>query len=154
LVKGKTSTYGWTNKHWFKGTVVEKFSVAAVSNGSAQVTAESVSGPIKTKGAYIYTRRTGGVIDIAATTSAATLATLPKLGPKSAAPDKRRHFFTVYDLMNFGFNPILPAYATKGATWSGETGGTDFQNYGVTGTSKVVGFGTVKVPAGTFSNAV
>jgi hypothetical protein len=150
LVKNKNMTYRWTNTHWLKQPEVEQFSVAAVSNGSAQIVAQSVSGPIKAKGAYIYTSRESGLIDIAATTSAATTAALPKLGPKSQPPDKRRHFFTPFDLMNFGFNPILPAYAVPGTTWSSQSDGTDFENFGVTGTSKVVGLQKVKVPAGTF----
>jgi hypothetical protein len=151
LVKGKVSTYRWTNSRYLKQPEVEKFTVAAVSNGSAQVTAESVSGPIKAKAAYIFTRRLSGVTNIAATTSAATLATLPKLGPQSAPPDKRRHFFTVYDLMDFGFNPVLPAYAAPGTTWTSDPTSTDFANFGVTGSAKVIGLGKVKVPAGTFT---
>jgi hypothetical protein len=151
LVKNKTTTYRWTNSKYFKQPVVDKFTVSAVSNGSAQVTAESVSGPVTAKAAYIFTRRLSGITNIAATTSAATLATLPKLGPKSAPPDKRRHFFTAYDLMDFGFNPILPAYAKPGTTWASDRGSTDFTNFGVTGTSKIVGMSKVKVPAGTFT---
>ena len=150
LVKGKSQSYRWTNSRWFKGPEVEQFSVAAVSNGSAQVTATSVSGPINAKGAYIFTSRESGIINIAATTSAASTANLPKLGPRSQPPDKRRHFFTVYDLMDFGFNPVLPAYASPGTAWASQKGGTDFSNFGVSGTSKVVGVRTVKVPAGTF----
>jgi hypothetical protein len=150
LVKNKSFTYRWTNTKWLKQPEVEQFTVAAVSNGSAQITAQSISGPIKAKGAYIYTSRVSGLIDIAATTSAATTAVMPKLGPESQPPDKRRHFFTPYDLMDFGFNPILPAYAVPGTTWSSQRGSTDFANFGVTGTSKVVGIQTVKVPAGTF----
>jgi hypothetical protein len=153
LVKNKSLTYRWTNTHWLKQPEVEQFTVAAVSNGSGQITAQSVSGPIKAKAAYIYTSRQSGVIDIAATTSAATTASLPKLGPKSQPPDKRRHFFTPFDLMNFGFNPILPAYAVPGTTWTSQGDGTDFANFGVTGSSKVVGIQKVTVPAGTF-NAV
>ena len=150
LVKNKTLTYRWTNTHWLKQPEVEQFTVAAVSNGSAQITAQSISGPIKAKGVYIYTSRVSGLIDIAATTSAASTANLPSLGPRSQPPDKRRHFFTPFDLMEFGFNPILPAYGVPGTTWSSQPGGTDFANFGVTGSSKVVGIKKVKVPAGTF----
>ena len=52
--------------------------------------------------------------------------------------------------MNFGFNPIMPAYPTSGTSWSAAPTGRDFQFYGVTGTSKVLGLQAVTVPAGTF----
>src|SRR5581483_12327802 len=80
----------------------------------------------------------------------ASLAKLPPLGPRSLPPGKRRHFFTPLDLMDFGFNPILPAYAAPGASWGSRANSRDFAVYGVTGSSKVLGIQKVKVPAGTF----
>ena len=53
--------------------------------------------------------------------------------------------------MDFGFNPALPAYpAARGNAGRRRRAGTDFQDYGVTGTSTVLGLRTVVVPAGTF----
>jgi hypothetical protein len=52
--------------------------------------------------------------------------------------------------MNFGFNPILPAYPQAGDSWTAAGTGRDFQAYGVKGSSKVLGMQTVHVPAGTF----
>jgi hypothetical protein len=52
--------------------------------------------------------------------------------------------------MTFGFNPVLPEYATTGESWSADTNSSDFSVYGVEGTSKVVGVQKVSVPAGTF----
>ena len=52
--------------------------------------------------------------------------------------------------MDFGFNPILPAYPAAGDTWAAATSGRDFEAYGVTGTTKVLGVQSVSVPAGTF----
>src|SRR5262249_34046206 len=83
-------------------------------------------------------------------TKAASLAKLPPLGPKALPPDKRRHFFTPYDLMNFGFNPVLPAYPTAGQQWAEQPEGRDYEIFGVLGTSHVLGVQTVTVPAGTF----
>jgi hypothetical protein len=154
LDKGKSFTYRWTNKKYFKQPVVQTATVAAVSNGSAQLSVTSVSGPIKVQGAYGYTARLDGVTNIWGTTKAATLAKLPKLGPSALPEDKRRHFFTPLDLLDYGFNPVLPAYVEPGDSWVGAASGRDFQIYGVTGSTKVIGIRTVKVPAGTFKALV
>ena len=51
--------------------------------------------------------------------------------------------------MVYGFGPVLPAYAVPGARWhSGNA--YDFQISGVTGTTRIVGVGAVRVPAGRF----
>src|SRR5262249_38216100 len=83
-------------------------------------------------------------------TQSATLLKFPPLGPSSAAPTNRRHIVTPFDLMTFGFNPVVPAYPTAGDTWSADQPSRDFTTYGVTGQSKVLGVETVKVPPGTF----
>src|SRR5262249_1499857 len=150
FVKGKQFTYRWTNSRYFKQPVVEKFSVDAVSNGSAQISGANVSGPITMKAVYGFTLRLDGLTNIYGSAKAATLATLPQLGPKAKPPNAPRHFFTPFDLRAFGFNPVLPADGQPGTTWSAHTSGRDFQAYGVTGTSRVVGVQTVRVPAGTF----
>ena len=79
---------------------------------------------------------------------------LPPLGPKALPVAKRRHFFTPFDLMTYGFNPLLPAYPTAADSVGGRGAGRDFKVYGVTGTSKVLGMQKVKVPAGTFNALV
>src|SRR5205823_10318216 len=109
---------------------------------------------MKVAGAYQFTRRLDGVTSVASATKAASLAKLPPLGPLSLAVDKRRHFFTPFDLMTYGFNPVLPAYATAGASWSSDPNSRDFAVYGVNGTTKVVGVQKVTVPAGTFQALV
>ena len=92
-----------------------------------------------------------GVTNLWSTAQATTLAKLPPLGPKSAKPADRRHFFTPLDLMNFGFNPVLPAYPKAGDHWASSPNGSDFAAYGVIGTSTILGVQKVKVPGGTFS---
>ncbi|MGH7271472.1 MAG: hypothetical protein ACREJ3_13665, partial [Polyangiaceae bacterium] len=143
-------TYRWTNKRHFKTPEVESYVVAQEANDTAIVNVNSVVGPIKVAGAYEFTTRLDGVTSVASSTKAASLAKMPPLGPASLPPSKRRHFFTPFDLMTFGFNPVLPAYPTAKTTWSSNASNPDFTNYGVTGTSRVVGVQTVKVPAGTF----
>ncbi len=150
LAKGQTLSYRWTNARHLKSPVVEKFVVDAASNGSARFTVASVSGPIKVAGAYGYTSTTAGLANIWGTVKAASVAKLPKLGPASLPAKKRRHFFTPFDLMNFGFEPILPAYPTAGTSWAGHASGIAYSVFGVTGATRVLGLQTVTVPAGTF----
>jgi len=150
LAKGQTLSYRWTNTRYLKSPVVEKFVVDAAANGSARFTVASVSGPIKVAGAYGYTSTTAGLANIWGTVKAASIAKLPKLGPASLPAKKRRHFFTPFDLMNFGLEPILPAYPAAGAGWSGGASGIAYSVFGVTGTTRVLGLRTVTVPAGTF----
>ena len=150
LRKGLKGTYRWTNTKHFKAPVVQKFTIDEVVNASARFSFTSVSGPLRAAGAYGFTSRLDGVTNIWGATKAASLAKLPALGPKALPKDKRRHFFTPFDLMTFGFNPVIPAYPAAGNSWVGRASGRDFQIYGVTGTTKIVGVQTVKVPAGTF----
>jgi len=133
---------------------VQDFTVDQVVNGSARVTVKSVKGPIKVAGAYGFTLRNEGVTNIWGTTQAASLAKFPQLGPKSAPKAKRRHFFTPFDLMDYGFNPLFPAYPQASNSWDAVTSGTDFKNYGVTGHAQILGVQKVKVPAGTFDALV
>jgi hypothetical protein len=150
LVDGAAATYRWTNAKHLPQPVVEKVTTSNVSNGSGQLSVASVSGPIKVQGAYGYTLRVDGLTGIWSSTTSQSAATLPPLGPGALPPAKRRHMVTPLDLMDFGFNPILPAYPTTGASWNAARAGRDFQFYGVSGTSKVLGLQTVQVPAGTF----
>ena len=150
LTKGRSLTYRWTNTKHLTKPEVEQFSVDAVQNGSARFTVKSVSGPIKVAGSYGFSKRLDGVTNLWGNTQSATLLKFPPLGPSFAAPTNRRHFVTPFDLMTFGFNPILPAYPAAGDTWSPDRPSSDFTTYGVTGSARILGIGPVKVPAGTF----
>ena len=154
LVAGMKGTYRWTNPTHLKKPEVESFSIDQVVNGTAQISVKSVSGPIKVNGAYGFTMRTDGVTSIYGSTKSVSLATMPPLGPKALPVDQRRHFVTPFDLMTFGFNPVIPAYPAAGNTWKGLASGRDYQSYGVTGTSTVLGVQSVTVPAGTFKAMV
>ena len=150
LKVGLKGTYRWTNAKHLRKPVVESYSIDQVANGSAQLSVKNVSGPIQVNGAYGFTTRLDGVTSIWGTTKSASLVTLPPLGPSALPAGQRRHFVTPFDLMTYGFNPVLPAYPAAGDTWSGGTSGRDYQIYGVTGTATVLGLQTVKVGAGTF----
>lgn len=154
LKKGLKTKYSWTNTKWMKKASVQQFTVDQVVNSSARFTVKHISGPIKVAGAYGFTSRADGVTTIWGTTRAATLSKLPALGPKALPATKRRHFFTPFDLMTYGFNPVFPAYPDDTMSWDGRPSGRDFKVYGVTGTSKVVGIQNVKVPAGEFDALV
>lgn len=151
LRKGAASTFRWTNSRYLKQPEVQRLTTEAVVNGSARIGVKYVSGPIKVAGAYGFTSRQDGIKNIWSLTRAASLAALPQLGPSTLAKNKRRHMFTPFDLMTFGFGPVLPEYPAAGMSWTAATRGRDWQAYGVTGTSKVIGVQKVKVPGGTFN---
>jgi hypothetical protein len=150
LIAGVNGRFKWTDTRYLKQPVVQSFKVAQATNNSAQLTIETDSGPIKAKGAYYFTLRTDGLSNLAGTSKAASLVKLPALGPSALPAAQRRHFFTVFDLMGYGFNPVLPEYPAAGETWSAQKGTRDFDVYGVVGTSRVLGIQKVTVPAGTF----
>ena len=151
LDPGRVAVYRWTNARYLKSPVVEQFTVDAAANGAARFAVKSLSGPIKVAALYGYTSGVGsGLENVWASTKAASTAALPKLGPGSLPPKQRRHFFTAFDLMNFGFEPILPAYPRAGMSWAGRASGRAYAIFGVTGESRVLGLQTVRVPAGTF----
>ncbi len=150
LVKGAKQKFRWTNSKHLKKPSVQLFTTDAVVNGSARISVKHVSGPIRVAGAYGFTVRGDGVSNIWATTQSASLATFPALGPKTLAPAKRRRFTTPFDLMVYGYNPLLPAYGIAGSTWGSLVPSRDYSVFGVTGFTKVLGFQSVKVPAGRF----
>ncbi len=150
LRTGIKGVYRWTNDRHLKKPEVEKFSIDQAANGTAIAKVDSVSGPLKVAGAYQFTIRVDGVTSVSSAVKEASFAKLPPLGPSSLPPGKRRHFFTPFDLMTFGFNPILRAYPTAGTVWGSDPASRDFDVYGVTGATKIIGVQKVTVPAGTF----
>jgi hypothetical protein len=145
LGKG-TATYRWTNTQHFSRPVVERIT----STGGGRFSASTVSGPIQAQASYRYELGLDGMTNVAATTRSASLVELPGLGPKTLPPAKRRRFATPFDLMNFGLNPLFPAYLRGGEVWRATPKSPDFATYGVTGTAKVLGLETITVPAGEF----
>ena len=148
--KGLKGTYRWTNAKHLAKPEVEKFVIDQVANGSSRLLVNCLSGPIRCAGLYFLTQRTDGLTNISATVKAASLAKFPPLGPAALPATKRRHFFTPFDLMSFGINPVLGEYPVAGDAWSVGAGSSEFAVYGVTGKSTVLGVQKVTVPAGTF----
>jgi len=154
LEKGATATYRWTNSKHMKKPSVQQFTTEEVLNGTARISAKHVSGPIRVAGAYGFTTRADGVTNLWASTKSATVSPLPQLGPGALPKNRRRNFATPFDMMVFGFNPLIPAYPVAGSSWSAKVPSRDFSVFGVTGKTTVVGVRTVKVPAGTFKALV
>src|SRR6266540_2722855 len=154
MTKGLKLRYSWTNTRYIKKPSVQEITVDEVVNSSARFTVKHIKGPIRVAGSYGFSTRTDGVTNIWGLTKAATAIKFPALGPKSLPRDKRRHFFTPFDLMNFGFNPLLTAYPAAGQTWGSKNPSRDFSTFGVNGSAKVLGIQKVKVPAGTFDALV
>ncbi len=102
LKKGAVLKYRWTNSKWLKTPEVQQFTLDAVVNNSARFTVKDLSGPVKVAGTYGFACRNDGVTNLWGVVQAATKLKFPKLGPKSVADDKRRHFFTPFDLMTYG----------------------------------------------------
>ena len=154
LNRGDTATFRWRNNRHMKRWSTQKLTVSQVVNSSAQVDVKHVSGPIAVSASYVIATRLSGVALLSGAAKAATKAKLPKLGPRGAPAADRRHFFTPLDLMVYGFNPILPVPATRGATWRSERVGRDWELFGVTGDVKVVGEQNVRTKAGRFRTTV
>ena len=142
MTVGAKNTYRWTNNKHIKQPEIEQVDVAAAANRSARLSVRSVSGPIRAAANYVFSLRLDGLLSTYGSSSAATLLKFPAIG-------HGRHFFTPLDLMVYGFGPVLPAYGVPGTTWrSGNA--YDFKVFGVTGTTRVTGLATVRVPAGRF----
>jgi hypothetical protein len=148
--RGDRATFRWRNSRHMRKWSRQQFDVSQVVNNTAQVDVKHLSGPIAVAGSYLFATRLSGVTLLSGATRAATRATFPRLGPRA----DRRHFFTPYDLMTFGYNPVLPIGATKGTTWRSARDGRDWELFRVTGVSKVVGTRRLKTPAGRFRTTV
>jgi hypothetical protein len=151
LTRGTSVTLRWRNSRHMKRWSRQRFTVSQVVNNSARVDVKGLSGPIKVAGNYTFSTRLSGVTNLATFTKAASRATFPNLGPRGAAPADRRRFYTPYDLMVFGFNPILPVRPTTGESWRSSRDSRDFKIFGVTGVSTILAPRKVKTPAGTFT---
>jgi hypothetical protein len=149
--KGLKGSFRWTNAKHLQKPETEKYAIDQVANGSSRLVVNCVSGPIRCAALYFLTQRTDGLTNISAIVKAASLAKFPPLGPAALPVSKRRHFFTPFDLLSFGINPVLGEYPVAGDTWSVGPGSADFSVYGVVGKSTVLGLQKVNVPAGTFN---
>src|SRR4051794_9206338 len=151
FVSGHKATFRWRNSRHMRHWSVQRFIVSQVVSNSARVDVKSVSGPIKVAGSYAFSTRLSGVTNLSAFTKAASRAKFPKLGPRAAPAADRRHFFTPYDLMVYGFNPVLEVQPASGDSWLSSHDGRDFKTFGVTGTTTVLKPHTIRTKAGRFT---
>jgi hypothetical protein len=150
LTQGAKAEFTWRNSKWMKSPSRQRFSVDQIVHGTARVNVKQVSGPIRVSGSYVFTQRLDGLTALQGVTRSASLAKFPALGPSRVPASQRRHMITPYDLMAFGFNPIMPAYAAAGQKWKSDRASRDYRVFGVTGEARVTGIKTVRVPAGRF----
>jgi hypothetical protein len=146
LRRGERMDFRWRNSRHLRHWSHQRFRVTQVVNNTARVEVKSRKrhpGPIRVAGVYLFACRLSGVTNLAGSAKAITHARFPKLG-------HHRHFLTPFDLMVYGFNPILSAYPAKGDHWRAPRRGRDFKTFGVRGRSKIVGTRRVRVPAGRF----
>jgi hypothetical protein len=153
--RGDRSTYRWRNTRHMKQWSRQQVDVVQVANSTAQVNVKHLSGPIAVAGSYLFSTRLSGISLVSGATQAATRAHFPPLGPRGAADPDRLRFRTPFDLLVFGYNPILPVPAEQGALWRSSREGRDWKTYGVTGASRVIAKNRrVRVPAGSFRTTV
>jgi hypothetical protein len=150
LNRGDVMRFRWRNNKHMRKWSHQRFQVAEVVNNTARVDARHVSGPINLAASYTFATRLSGVTHLSAALRAATRAKFPRLGPRGVPSDRRRRFFTPFDLMVYGFGPIVPVYPTRGETWRSSRDTTDWRVFGVTGRSRLRGTKRVRVPAGRF----
>jgi hypothetical protein len=150
LALGDVSSFRWRNDRHMKRWSRQRFEVRAVANGTSRINVRDTSGPIDVNASYVFSSRLGGLTNVTTVLRrAVTSSRLPALGPNDG-PQGRARFVTPYDLMSYGFNPILPAYAATDQTWRSSRESRDWAVYGVSGVSTVLGKRTIRVPAGRF----
>jgi hypothetical protein len=155
FTRGDRATYRWRNTRHMKQWSRQQVDVAQVANSTAQVAVKHIGGPIAVAGSYLFSTRLGGIALVSGATRAATRAKFPRLGPRGADEADRLRFYTPFDLMVYGYNPILPVPAVKGALWRSAREGRDWKLYDVTGVSRIVATGKrVRTPAGRFRATV
>jgi hypothetical protein len=150
LDNGGKMTFRWRNSRYMRQSSKQRFTVSQVVNNTARIDVKNLSGPIAVAGSYVLSTRLTGLSAVATLTKAAAKVKFPALGPRSQPRARRRHFFTPFDLMLYGFNPVLPAYPARGQIWKSDEASADFRVFGVKGESKVLGIRRIKTPAGSF----
>jgi opacity protein-like surface antigen len=153
LKPGSSARFRWHNDRHAKAWSTQVLKVSKVVNNTARVDARSISGPVRGTATYTFASRLSGLTTLAADTNARSRSPLPALGP-AAGLEGPRHFYTPYDLMTYGFNPVIAAYAVKGDSWRSSRTTRDWALYGVTGVTRVLGRAKAAVPGRTYRNAI
>jgi hypothetical protein len=150
---GSSARFRWRNSVHSKRWSTQVLKVSKVINNTARVDARSLSGPVKGTATYTFSSRLSGLTTLAATPTARTSSPLPALGPRNGLKGPQ-HFYTPYDLMTYGFNPVIPAYSRKGDSWRSSRTTRDWAIWGVTGVTRVLGTATAVTPKHRYKNAV
>ena len=138
LNRGDKGTLRWRNSKWMKSWSTQSYEVSDVLNSTSRVDVKHVSGPLRVAAAYALASRLSGVTLLSGSSQSAG-GKFPKLG-------KSRRFTTPFDLMVYGFNPVIPSPGTKaGTTWRSSRTSRDFSIFGVSGNTTVLGTQTVTV---------
>jgi hypothetical protein len=138
LNRGDKGTLRWRNSKWMKQWSTQSYEVVDVVNSTARVDFKHVSGPLRVAAAYGLSSRLSGVTLLSGSTQS-TGGKFPKLG-------KSRRFTTPFDLMVYGFNPVIPGPGSgKGTTWRSSRTSRDYGIFGVSGNASVLGAQTVTV---------
>ena len=151
LTDGATATFRWRNTRRSPQWSRQRVRTTGVLNNTARMDVTDVAGPIDVDASYVVSSRLSGTRLI---TSRMRESRVPRglrqrLAPKGGT-GWHRQFVTPYDLLTYGFGPILPAYATKGMSWRSSVDSRDWRTYRVLGESTVLGRRTVQTPAGRF----
>jgi hypothetical protein len=150
---GSSARFRWRNSAHAKRWSTQVLKVSKIVNNTARVDARSISGPVKGTATYTFSMRLSGLTTLAATPDARSRSPLPALGPRNGL-EGAQHFYTPYDLMTYGFNPVIPAYARKGDSWRSSRTTRDWAIYGVTGVTRVLGKATAITPGHRYKHAV
>lgn len=149
LEAGQTARFRWRNDRHMRHWSTQSMRVVKVVNNTARVDFRTLSGPIKGSGSYAFSSRLSGLTTVSSLSHGRTRRPLPPLGPRHGMQGPR-HFLTPFDLMTYGFDPVIPAYAAKGDSWRSSRTTRDWALYHVTGVSRVLGRFTAKTPMGKF----
>jgi hypothetical protein len=152
LGEGRQASFRWRNSKHMRAWSRQRFTVRRVVNNTSRVEVRQLSGPLAAAGAYVFASRLSGVRRLTSKISRGSDdVDFPRLGPTSGAPWR---FLTPYDLMTYGFNPVLPAYPERGMSWRSSRDHPDWATFGVVGVSRVIGRQTVRTRAGRFRRAL
>ena len=114
LRPGESSRFRWRNSVHMKRWSTQRSEVAKVVNNTARVDVAHVSGPIKVDGELRVRQPPERADHVSPRPPAARTSRRCRRSARATAPRAARHFYTPFDLMTYGFNPVIPAYPPRG----------------------------------------
>jgi hypothetical protein len=148
LLEGRRATFRWRNSKHMRRWSRQRLVVSRVVGNTARVDVRTLRGPLAVSGSYVLSSRLSGLRRLSSrVTRGADDVDFPRLGTGGTRPWR---FLTPYDLLVYGYNPVLPAHPAVGETWRSSRDTPDWRTFGVVGVSEVRGRRTVRTPAGRF----